>query len=152
MWPLYALRFDDLSELSRGPQDSGSDEPGQYEINRLIYPRSLRPGEGGTLRFVPGSFKLGHMTLHPGPNHGPIEGEVEIVPKAGTVVILHTRCFHRVSHFTGARPRIVINSRCSPAGARADVTRFPVFRSQTWDHQTGLPWDEDDLRGGDATS
>ena len=47
-------------------QDSGSDEPGQYEINRLIYPRSLRPGEGGTLRVVPGSFRLGHMTLHPG--------------------------------------------------------------------------------------
>ena len=97
-------------------------------------------------------FARFHGLAVAGPNHGPIEGEVEIVPKAGTVVILHTRCFHRVSHFTGARPRIVINSRCSPAGARADVTRFPVFRSQTWDHQTGLPWAEDDLRGGDATS
>ena len=24
--------------------------------------------------------------------------------------------------------------------ARDDVTRYPVFRSQTWDHSTGEPW------------
>ena len=159
-------------------QDSGSDEPGQYEINRLLYPHDVQPGDGGVLHVVPGSFRQGHLSLQPGPNHGPIAGEIEIVPKAGTVVFVHTRCFHRVTHYTGPAPRVVskivefctkneelciknencvhalktrnfalkmmnlqiINSRCAPNGARDDVCRFPVFRSQTWDHATGEEW------------
>ena len=99
----------------------------------------MRRGQGA-LHFVPGSVHRGLLTESPGPNHGPIEGEVELLPTAGTLVLMSTLCYHRVGANETAEPRVMLNTRAAPRGARDDVTRYPVFRSQTWDHSTGEPW------------
>jgi ectoine hydroxylase-related dioxygenase (phytanoyl-CoA dioxygenase family) len=121
-------------------QDSGALEAGQFVLNRIVYPHGLSRDQGA-LYFVPASTHRGLLTADPGPNHGPIQGEVELLPTPGTLVLMHTRCFHRVGANRTASPRVMLNTRASPGGARADVTRSPVFRSQTWDHSTGQPWD-----------
>eukprot|EP01051_Picozoa_sp_SAG22_P008032 SAG22_NODE_591_length_8819_cov_3.667737_3_plen_289_part_00 len=119
-------------------QDSGSDEPGQFVLNRLVYFQGIEADQGH-LHYVPCS-QTRHLADDPGPNHGPIRGEAALLPAAGTLVLMHTRCYHRVGTNTLDQPRVMLNSRVAPPGAAKEVTRYPVFRSQTWDHTTGLPW------------
>lgn len=82
-------------------------------LNRLIYFQDHSPAKG-SLFFVPGSIHMGHLTQLPGPHHGPIRGEVEVVPSAGTLVMLHSRCYHRVGHNTTDDPRLMFNLRAKP--------------------------------------
>ena len=96
-------------------QDTGTDEDlaTQMMLNRLIYFQDHSPAKGG-LFFVPGSIHLGHLTQLPGAHHGPLPGEVQLIPSAGTLVMLHSRCYHRVSHNTTDEPRLMFNLRAKP--------------------------------------
>lgn len=47
---------------------------------------------------------MGHLTQFAGSHHDPLPGEVEVIPQAGTLVMLHTRCYHRVGHNTTDDP------------------------------------------------
>jgi hypothetical protein len=73
-------------------------------------------------------------------NHGAIDGEVRLLPTAGTLVLMHTRCYHRVDTNHTDVPRVMLNTRATARDARDDLCRYPVFVSQTWDHATGEPW------------
>jgi hypothetical protein len=96
-------------------QDTGTDEDlaAQMMLNRLIYFQDHSPAKGG-LYFVPGSIHQGHLTQLPGPHHGHLPGEVEVIPTAGTLVMLHSRCYHRVGHNTTDEPRLMFNLRAKP--------------------------------------
>ena len=101
-------------------QDTGTDEDrvAQMMLNRLIYFQDHSPEKGG-LWYVPGSIHMGHLTQHAGEHHGPLPGEVEVIPTAGTLVMLHSRCYHRVGHNITDEPRLMFNLRAKPdSGAR----------------------------------
>jgi ectoine hydroxylase len=114
-------------------QDTDSDEPGQFFINRLLYPWDVDPRAGAVV-CVPGSHRAG--TIPPGEPHGPIPGEVAVAPQAGTLVILHSRCFHRVTRNDTTGVRVSVNFRVHPAGSRHDLGRYGVYRTGTYDFAT----------------
>lgn len=100
-------------------QDTGTDEDlaSQMMLNRLIYFQTHSP-EQGALYYVPGSIHRGHLTQHgSGGHHDPLPGEVRLVPTAGTLVLLHTRCYHRVGHNRTDTPRLMFNLRVSDGSA-----------------------------------
>lgn len=111
-------------------QDTESDEPSQFFVNRLLYPWEVDPCAGSVV-CVPGSHRAG--TIPPGEPHGPIAGEFALAPAAGTVVLLHSRCYHRVTRNMTDGIRVSVNFRTQPAGARRDLGRYGVYRTGTYD-------------------
>jgi ectoine hydroxylase len=95
-------------------QDTSSDKPDEFILNRLIYCRDT-PRAAGALVFVPGSHRRGDIP--PGGPQDPIAGEVAIEPRAGTVALVSSRCFHRVTPNETTLPRFSINFRVRRATA-----------------------------------
>lgn len=120
-------------QLQAWHQDTNSDDPTQFFINRLLYPWDVDP-RAGAIVCVPGSQRAG--TIPPGDPHGPIAGEVLLAPTAGTLVILHSRCFHRVTRNETTGLRLSVNFRVHPAGSAHDLGRYGVYRTGTYDFAT----------------
>jgi hypothetical protein len=117
-------------------QDSSGHRPEHFELNRIVFPSNVA-AEQGELHFVPGSHT--GPDLPPGGNYDPLPGERSVAPKAGTLVLMHTRCFHRVGINQTDKPRTQCNSRTRPAGAPDGLTGLPVFRTGKWNFVTGKP-------------
>lgn len=117
-------------------QDTASTNPREFCLNRLIYPRSIGAAQGD-LFSVPGSHV---MDLPSGGNEDYIEGQERIAPTAGTVVLMHSRCFHRVGPNQTDDMRFMLNCRVQPRDAPLDLTDFARFRSGTWQHSAAAPW------------
>ncbi len=83
-------------------QDTAEMGPGIYFVNRIFFPRTITR-EMGPLILVPGSHKMGD--LPPGGQHDDIEGQIEIIPKAGSLVFMCSRVWHRVGLNQSDRPR-----------------------------------------------
>src|SRR6185503_11834380 len=100
-------------------QDCQGGDPGNYNLNRLIYARDVRP-EAGSVVCVPGS----HVgpELPPGEKQEDLPGQLVLSPKAGTLVLLHGRCYHRVTPNKLNEPRVSVNFRVMPPTARPDNT------------------------------
>jgi ectoine hydroxylase len=111
-------------------RDCHYENPGHFIMNRLIYTQDLIP-EAGALYVVPGSHKL--TELPPGELHEPIEGEIMITPKKGTLALVHSSTFHRVQRNETDEPRVSINFRVRPKDAPAGLTSIAVFRTGKWD-------------------
>jgi ectoine hydroxylase-related dioxygenase (phytanoyl-CoA dioxygenase family) len=111
-------------------QDTASQNPGEYTVNRLVYTRNTSPEAGGIV-YVPGSHRGDDIPA--GGAQEPIPGEVLLAPAAGTLVFLHSRCYHRVTVNQTDKPRFSINFRVRPASAPADLTKIAVYRSGKWD-------------------
>ena len=111
-------------------QDTASSNPSEFIVNRLIYPRDTSRAAGG-LVFVPGSHRMGEIPR--GGPQDPIPGERLIEPRAGTLALVHSRCFHRVTPNQTTDPRFSINFRVRPANAPDDLTRVGVYRTAKWD-------------------
>lgn len=118
-------------------QDSFSDEPGQFALNRLIFAREIT-AEQGSLFVVPGSHRAGDIP--PGENHAPLSGELAITAPRGSIALMHSRCYHRVGLNQTDRPRIQMNSRALPAQCIEDPTYRAMFRTGRWDFRTSSPW------------
>ena len=112
-------------------QDSNCEEPDQFLVNRLLYLWDVDP-QSGSLMCVPGSHRAGRIP--PGDPDGPIAGEVALAPRSGTLVLVHSRCYHRVTCNTTNQIRVSVNFRVSPSGVRDDVNRYGVYRTGTYDH------------------
>ena len=118
-------------------QDSGSEDPTEFVLNRIVYPRDSSP-EQGPLYYVPGSHR---RDLPKGGNHDSIPGECQVIPQAGMLAVIHSRCFHRVGINQTQQTRIQINSRANPKGVRPDLCNYAVFRNCTWCHSSNGPWE-----------
>ncbi len=115
-------------------QDTASEKEGEFIVNRLIYTRDT-PRAAGALVFVPGSHRQGQI-----PSGGPqdmLPGERIIEPKAGTLALVHSRCFHRVTQNTTDLPRFSINFRVRPETAPPNLTGVGVYRTTKWDFREG---------------
>lgn len=119
-------------------QDTPCGDPALFNVNRLIYTRDV-PTEQGSVVVVPGSHLRGRIP--PGGNHASIDGELVLSPRAGTLVFLDTRTWHRVTKNQTPRPRASVNYRIRPAGVPAGYGRMGVFRNATYDFakQEALP-------------
>ena len=117
-------------------QDSRARAPGHYELNRIVFPKNVQPDQGG-LMYVPGSYR--GPDLPPGGNHESMPGEVVALPTAGTLVLMHTLCYHRVQINQTHQPRTQCNSRAQPQTAPVDICAYPLFRTGPWNFKTGKP-------------
>jgi ectoine hydroxylase len=111
-------------------QDTSDVDPGHYMINRIIYPRQVVPEQGG-LVVVPGSHRRGD--LPPGGNHDDLEGQIRLLPAPGTLLFMHSRCWHRVQINDSDTPRTQVNWRARPLSAPENLGNNPVFRTGRWD-------------------
>lgn len=111
-------------------QDCPSDDSGLFNLNRLLYTQDVGE-ENGCIVVVPGSHKAGRIP--PGGHQEPIDGEVRLSPKAGTLVLLHGHVYHRVTPNHTDQPRLSVNLRAYPHGVSEDVTCIGVYRNGTVD-------------------
>jgi hypothetical protein len=107
-------------------QDCPPEEVGMFHLNRLIYPADATL-ERGAIVVVPGSHRMG--SIPSGGTQDPIEGEFVLMPKAGTLVLLHGHVYHRVTPNLTDQPRNSINFRALPAGVPEWVTCVGVYRT-----------------------
>lgn len=100
-------------------------KPGRM-YNFLIYPFNIE-AESGALHYVPGSHMGGRLPL--GEPHDPIPGSVQIIPKAGDLVICDCLTFHRVNHNATNKDRVSINIRFRSASLDPSLTTIGVYRN-----------------------
>lgn len=101
-------------------------DPANYNVNRLLYMNDLRE-EDGAIVVVPGSHRTGRIPA--GGAQEPIEGEVMLTPKAGSLIFVHGSCFHRVTPNLSKRPRVSVNFRVFPGGSDTSVCKVGVYRN-----------------------
>jgi len=107
-------------------QDSrAQDNNKHFNVNRLIYTRDTTEEDGAVVA-VPGSHRA--VEIPHGGEQDDIPGQKIICPKAGTVVFLHGRCYHRVLPNVSGRMRISVNFRVKSPGASDRLIDRPIYR------------------------
>ena len=114
-------------------QDCPPEDPGQFNLNRLVYSSNISDETGGQTVIVPGSFKRGMVPS--GDPTGHFEDEVVLRPRKGTLVILHGHTWHRVLPITGDY-RYSTNYRAAPASAQEGITDICVYRNMRYQFST----------------
>ena len=120
-------------------QDSPPDDAKQFNINRLLYTDDIRPEIGGEVVVVPGSHLMGIIPA--GEPHADIEGQLEILPKKGDMLLLHGHCWHRVRNVKSGH-RSSINFRAGPAGVPDSITDVCVYRNMKYRFSTASVLEE----------
>jgi ectoine hydroxylase-related dioxygenase (phytanoyl-CoA dioxygenase family) len=114
-------------------QDCPPDDPGAFNLNRLVYTSDITDDVGGQTVIVPGSHKRG--LLPAGDPCGDFEGQVVLRPRKGTLLLLHGHTWHRVLPVTGEY-RFSTNYRAAPSGVPDDVTDVCVYRNMRYRFST----------------
>ena len=97
-----------------------------FNLNRLFYTDDVSLDDGAIV-VVPGSHRFGRIP--PGGHQDPMEGELVLTPRAGTLVLLHGHVYHRVTPNLNMKPRVSVNFRAFPAGVSKDVNCIGVYRN-----------------------
>lgn len=113
-------------------QDCPPEDPGQYNLNRLIYTRDITEATGGQLVVVPGSHRFGELPS--GDPTAVLEGQRVLSPKCGDLVLVHGHVWHRV--LPTATARASVNYRAGPAGTPEGVTDVCVYRNMRYRFST----------------
>lgn len=114
-------------------QDSrASDNQKFFNVNRLIYTRDTTMEDGAVVA-VPGSHLMDEIPH--GGEHDDLPGQRVICPKAGTVVFLHGRCYHRVLPNRSGRMRISVNFRVKSPGSSDRLIDRPIYRHMNADER-----------------
>jgi ectoine hydroxylase-related dioxygenase (phytanoyl-CoA dioxygenase family) len=114
-------------------QDCPPEDPGAFNLNRLIYTRDITPAIGGETVIVPGSHRRGLLPV--GGPHGNFAGQVVLAPRQGTLVLLHGHTWHRVLPVRGAY-RFSANYRAAPRGQTGEITDVCVYRNMRYRFST----------------
>ncbi len=114
-------------------QDCPPDNPDQYNLNRLIYTHDITPEIGGLTIVKPGTHKSGLLTT--GPIDEDFDDQVTLIPKKGTLVILHGHCWHRVLPVNGTY-RVSTNFRAMPKDTPEDITDIAIYRNMKYQFST----------------
>ena len=120
-------------------QDCPSEDPSQFNVNRLIYTMDIDNEVGGQVVIKPGTHKLGVMTV--GDVDEEFPDQVELSPKKGTLVFLHGHTWHKITSVTG-KFRVSTNYRCAPAGVPDDITDICVYRNMRYQFSTNTVIEE----------
>ena len=114
-------------------QDCPPDDPGVFNLNRLVYTSDITDEIGGQTVVVPGSHRRG--LLPAGDPLGEFGDQVVLRPRKGTLVLLHGHTWHRVLPIKG-KFRFSTNYRAAPAGVPGDVTDVCVYRNMRYRFST----------------
>jgi len=114
-------------------QDCPPEDSSRFNLNRLVYSRTLSPGDGGQVVVMPGSHRMG--VLPSGETHENLENQVIISPRSGSLVLLHGHTWHRVTPITG-NFRFSTNFRVCPKGTPDNITDICVYRNMRYRFST----------------
>ena len=114
-------------------QDCPPDDPGIFNLNRLVYTSDISDETGGQLVVVPASHKRGLLPV--GDPVAELDDQVVLLPKQGTLVLIHGHTWHRVLPIKG-KYRSSTNYRAAPAGTPDDVTDICVYRNMCYKFST----------------
>lgn len=114
-------------------QDCPPDDPTLFNINRLIYTHDIKRQDGGQVLVIPKSHRRG--VIPAGAVDEEFSDQVELLPRKGTLVILHGHLWHRVRPVTGAY-RASTNYRAASPGASPDITDVCVYRNMRYRFST----------------
>ncbi len=114
-------------------QDCPPEDPGQFNLNRLVYTSDITPEIGGQTVVVPHTYDKG--LLPTGDPSADLPGQVVLTPKKGTLVLLHGHNWHRVLPVTG-KYRVSTNYRSAPKGTPEDITDICVYRNMRYRFST----------------
>lgn len=111
-------------------QDCAPEDPEVFNLNRLIYTNDILPENGGQVLVVPKSHKRPILTV--GEPTEDFDDQVVLVPKRGTLVLVHGHTWHRVLPVK-MNHRISTNFRAVPKKAPDNVTDVCVYRNMRYD-------------------
>lgn len=114
-------------------QDCPPEDSSRFNLNRLVYTRTLSRDDGGQVVVVPGSHRKG--ALPPGETHENLENQVVISPRVGSLVLLHGHTWHRVTPIKGDF-RFSTNFRACPKGTPDNITDICVYRNMRYRFST----------------
>jgi hypothetical protein len=126
--PFVNLIFVAFGDNGRLAWHQDSDVP--LFLNRILYPEDIQHDQGA-LVYLPGSHRMGR--IQPGGAHESMAGEVVLAPTAGTVVLMDSRVYHRVTPNRTERPRVSINVRVFRREVSRDVPIVGFFRNGSYD-------------------
>lgn len=110
-------------------QDCAPGDPKIHNLNRLVYTRDIVPEIGGEVVVVPGSHKMGTLSI--GDPTGDFEDQLVLRPKKGSLILLHGHAWHRVLPIK-SQYRVSTNYRAIPQGAPVDLTDVCVYRNMRY--------------------
>jgi ectoine hydroxylase len=114
-------------------QDCPPEDPGVFNLNRLIYTRDITPAIGGETVVVPGSHRRG--LLPAGDPDIEFSDQAVLAPRKGTLVLLHGHTWHRVLPIHGTY-RFSANYRAAPMGLTGEITDVCVYRNMRYRFST----------------
>lgn len=111
-------------------QDCLCDDPGTFNLNRLVYTMDIsQDTTGGQTTVVPGSHLTGMI---PSTNENFDESEaISLSPKKGDLLLLHGHCYHKVEKVTG-QYRVSTNYRSASKNTPENVTDIGVYRNMIY--------------------
>ena len=114
-------------------QDCPPDDPGEHNLNRLVYTRDITDDIGGQTVVVPGSFRKGILPV--GDPLGSFDEQVVLRPRKGTLVLLHGHTWHKVMPIKGEY-RFSTNYRAAPKDTPDGITDVCVYRNMRYQFST----------------
>ncbi|WP_295895718.1 phytanoyl-CoA dioxygenase family protein [uncultured Vibrio sp.] len=120
-------------------QDCVSEDPTQFNINRLIYTESISTEIGGEVVVVPSSHNLGRLPV--GEQHEDMQDQVVLRPKKGDLVVLHGHTWHRITPVLKGH-RVSTNYRVIPKSTPENITDVCVYRNMLFDFSTNSVLEE----------
>lgn len=119
-------------------QDCPSDDPSQFNMNRLIYTMDISERTGGQVVVRPFTHKQGVMTV--GDPDEDFDDQIEIAPKKGDLILLHGHTWHKIRP-TGQN-RVSTNYRVGPKGVPDGITDICVYRNMRYQFSTNTVLEE----------
>lgn len=114
-------------------QDCPPENPSQFNLNRLVYTADINEKTGGFIVVRPRTHQNCPISL--GDPQEDFSDQVVLKPTKGSLILLHGHTWHRVTP-TLDTPRISINFRCTPNGAKSDITDVCVYRNMRYQFST----------------
>ena len=114
-------------------QDCPPEDPGKFNLNRLVYSMDVGGELGGEILVMPGSHKRGELTV--GDVNEDFAEQAVVAPKKGTLILVHGHTWHRVLPIKGEY-RVSTNFRAIPKDAPEDITDVCVYRNMRYQFST----------------
>ncbi len=114
-------------------QDCPSNDPQQFNLNRLVYTMDINDQVGGEVLVMPGSHRQGQLPA--GEVNENFSEQVILAPKKGTLVIIHGHTWHRVLPVKGEY-RLSTNYRAIPENTSENITDICVYRNMLYQFST----------------
>ncbi|GAC15485.1 phytanoyl-CoA dioxygenase family protein [Aliiglaciecola lipolytica] len=114
-------------------QDCPPEDQQSFNLNRLVYTMDVNDEVGGHVVIKPKSHLSGEITT--GELFEDFEDQVVLAPKAGTLVLIHGHCWHRVKPVNN-QSRVSTNFRAIPKGIPEGITDICVYRNMRYQFST----------------